>query len=207
MPLGHQLAGGIQPTNWIETAGPMGAIIGLLIGAMLMMIIAFSYGFLIKKFPVSGGEFAYAFISLGRTHVFICGWFLTLGYICIVALNASAFALMIKFVFPSIVETMPMYTIAGWDVYFIEILIASSVLILFTYLNIKGTGLSGGIQFLFCLIMIAGVLLLTFFVGTSPETGYQNMQPLFNPESTAFASILAIVAIAPWAFVGVDNVP
>ena len=44
-----------------------------------------------------------AFISLGRTHAFISGWFLTLGYICIVALNASALALMFKYVFPSII--------------------------------------------------------------------------------------------------------
>src|SRR5690625_6998341 len=88
----------------MSTAGPMGLIIGFGIGALLMMLIAVSYGFMIKNFPVSGGEFAYAFVSLGRTHAFIAGWFLTLGYICIVALNASAFALMIKFVFPAFVQ-------------------------------------------------------------------------------------------------------
>src|SRR5699024_12701791 len=77
----------VQPTTWMSEAGPLGVIIGFGIGALLMMLIAVSYGFLIKSFHVSGGECAYPFVSLGRTHAFICGWFLTLGYICIVALN------------------------------------------------------------------------------------------------------------------------
>src|SRR5690625_3886235 len=135
------------------SAGSIGVIIGFSIGALLMMLIAVSYGFLIKSFPVSGGEFAYAYISLGRTHAFISGWFLSLGYICIVALNASAFALMFKYVFPSFIENFQMYQLAGWDVYFMEVIIATVALIVFAYLNIRGTGLTGGTQFVFCMVM------------------------------------------------------
>src|SRR5699024_4501556 len=167
------------------TAGPAGVIIGFSIGALLMMLIAVSYGFLIRSFPVSGGEFAYAYLSLGRTHAFISGWFLTLGYICIVALNASALALMFKFVFPSFVENMQMYEIAGWDVYFTEVIIASVALFVFAYLNIRGTGLTGSIQFIFCVVMLAAVVLLTVLVGTSPAGTLENVKPFFNPEITS----------------------
>src|SRR5699024_11682522 len=118
----------VQPTIWMEEAGPIGVIIGFSIGALLMMLIAVSYGILIKNFPVSGGEFAYAFLSLGRTHAFICGWFLTLGYICIVALNDSAFALMFKFVFPKLIENLHLYQLAVWDIYGMELIIASATL-------------------------------------------------------------------------------
>ncbi|WP_174614892.1 APC family permease [Virgibacillus ihumii] len=197
----------VQPTTWMEGSGPLGVIIGFCIGALLMMLIAVSYGFLIKSFPVSGGEFAYAFISLGRTHAFICGWFLTLGYICIVALNASAFSLMFKFVFPPLIENMHLYQVAGWDVYFTEILIASVTLAVFGYFNIKGTGLSGQMQFVFCSIMVIGVIAITFMVGIQPGAGLDNVAPLFPTETTAFAAIISIVAIAPWAYVGFDNVP
>ncbi|MRG85049.1 APC family permease [Salinibacillus xinjiangensis] len=197
----------VQPTTWMSSAGPLGVIIGFIIGALLMMLIAVSYGFLIRNFPVSGGEFAYAFISLGRTHAFICGWFLTLGYICIVALNASAFALMFKFVFPELVQNFKMYNLAGWDVYFGEVMIATAALTIFGYLNIKGTGLSGRMQFIFCSIMLIGVIVLTFMVGASPTSGLENVEPLFNPDISMFAAIISIVAIAPWAYVGFDNVP
>lgn len=197
----------VQPVNWMETAGPLGVIIGFSIGAVLMMIIAVSYGFLIQSFPVSGGEFAYAYISLGRTHAFIAGWFLTLGYICIVALNASAFALMFKFVFPSIIENLHLYTIAGWDVYGMEIIIASIALAFFGYLNVKGTGLSGQIQFIFVLVMVGTVMLLTFWIGSQPSAGLEIVHPLFPENKTTFSAIIMIVAIAPWAFVGFDAVP
>ncbi|WP_449355075.1 APC family permease [Virgibacillus natechei] len=197
----------VQPTTWMSTAGPLGVIIGFGIGALLMMIIAVSYGFLVKSFPVSGGEFAYAYVSLGRTHAFISGWFLTLGYICIVALNASAFALMLKFVFPAVIENLPLYQIAGWDVYGMEIIAASVALGIFGYFNTRGTGLSGRMQFIFVSIMILGIVALTFMVGSQPGAGLSNIEPLFTTDKTAIAAIISIVAIAPWAFVGFDNVP
>ena len=197
----------VQPVNWMETAGPMGAMLGFLIGAALMMVIAVSYGFLIKTFPVSGGEFAYTFVSLGRTHAFISGWFLTLGYICIVALNASALALMFKYVFPAILENLYMYQVAGWDVYFVEIIIATAALSLFGYFNVKGSSFSGRMQFVFCIVMVSAVIAIFLMTGAQPEAGFSNVQPSFPTETTALAAILSIVAIAPWAFVGFDNVP
>jgi len=197
----------VQPVNWMETAGPMGAMIGFAIGALLMMVIAVSYGFLIKSFPVSGGEFAYTFVSLGRTHAFISGWFLTLGYICIVALNASALALMFKYVFPSVLENLYMYQIAGWDVYGMEIIIATVALAVFGYFNVRGGSFSGGLQFLFCIIMVAGVVAIFLMVGVHPDASLSNTQPNFPTGTTSIAAILSIVAIAPWAFVGFDNVP
>lgn len=135
----------ILPTEWMGMAGPIGAIIGLMIGALLMMIIAISYGVLIEKHPVSGGEFAYAYLGFGRDHAFICGWFLTLGYICIVALNASALALAGKFLLPSITNTVFLYEINGWQVYLGEVIIATLALIIFAFLNIKGASLSGSL--------------------------------------------------------------
>lgn len=197
----------VQPINWMSTAGPLGVIIGFSIGALLMMLIAVSYGFLIRSFPVSGGEFAYAFISLGRTHAFISGWFLTLGYICIVALNASALALMIKYVFPQVIENLHLYTIAGWEVYGMEIIIASVGLFVFGYLNIRGTGLTGRMQFVFAILMVIGVVALTLLVGIQPGAGLSNVQPMFPAHTTAFAAIISIVAISPWAYVGFDAVP
>ncbi|WP_088052266.1 APC family permease [Virgibacillus dakarensis] len=197
----------VQPTVWMKDGGPLGVVIGFLIGAALMMLIAVSYGFLIKSFPVSGGEFAYAFVSLGRTHAFICGWFLTLGYICIVALNASAFALMFKFIFPKLIKNLHLYQVAGWDVYGMEVIIASLVLIVFGYLNIRGTGLTGRMQFIFCVIMLAGVLAITLLIGGNPGTSLADIKPYFPSNTSTFAAIISIVAIAPWAYVGFDNVP
>lgn len=197
----------VQPSVWMGDAGPLGAIIGFGIGALLMMVIAVSYGFLIKHFPVSGGEFAYAFLGFNRNHAYVAGWFLVLGYMCIVALNASALALMIRYIFPGLAEQGHMYSLAGWDVYFVEVLVASAALILFAYMNIRGATLSGKLQFIFVIFMILGVLIMGIGAIFSPATSFANLQPAFNPEISAWSSIILIVAIAPWAFVGFDNVP
>ena len=97
----------VLPADWIKMAGPMGAILGLGIGALLMIIIGVSYGFLIKIFPVTGGGVTYSYLGFGRYHAFFCGWFLTLGYMSIVALNASALALLAKFIIPEVATFWP----------------------------------------------------------------------------------------------------
>ncbi|WP_226580646.1 APC family permease [Halobacillus litoralis] len=197
----------VLPTDWIGQAGPIGVVIGLLLGAALMMIIGVSYGFLIEKFPVTGGEFAYAYIGFGRQFAFIAGWFLTLGYICIVALNASALALLAKFLFPDLVRTGNMYTVAGYDVSIIQIAIASLALVLFALLNIRGASFSGQTQFIFSLILIAGIALLGIGALFADGPSLTNITPAFTPDQTALASILTILAIAPFAYVGFDNIP
>lgn len=197
----------VQPTDWIATAGPLGAILGFLIGGMLMILIAVSYGLLIKTFPVSGGEFAYSYASFGRRHAFVCGWFLTLGYICIVALNASALALLSRYVLPQVGKWVLLYEVAGWKVYLGEVLVASAALLLFAALNIRGSTLSGRLQFIFCVIMLLGVAAILISVLLHPGARVSNVHPLFPSGTPPVAAVLAIVAIAPWAYVGFDNVP
>ncbi|WP_408011428.1 APC family permease [Pseudalkalibacillus sp. A8] len=197
----------VLPVDWLTKAGPFGAIIGFSVGALLMIVIAVSYGILINRFPVSGGEFAYAYLGFGRKHAYIGGWFLALGYICIVALNASALALLGKFVLPGIVKQGLMYNIAGWDVYFGEVSIASIALLLFAYLNIRGASISGKAQFVCCVLLVLGVLLIAGSMFLHPSVSFSNLQPSFKPGVSAWSAIIAIVAIAPWAYVGFDNVP
>ena len=86
----------ILPGDWIKQSGPI-ASIGIVIGALLMILIAVSYGALVERFPVSGGAFAFSYLSFGRYMSFFSSWFLTFGYVCVVALNATAFSLLIKF--------------------------------------------------------------------------------------------------------------
>lgn len=197
----------VLPTDWIATAGPLGAILGFLIGGLLMIVIAVSYGFLIRSFPVSGGEFAYAHVGFGRKHAFLCGWFLTLGYTCIVALNASALALLSRYVIPQVAERGLLYEVAGWKVYLGEVLIASAALVIFAALNIRGASVSGRLQYIFCLVMLAGVALILIGVLLHPGGQLSNAAPAFALDVPPWTAVLAIVAIAPWAYVGFDNVP
>ena len=59
----------------IKQSGPIAASIGIVIGALLMILIAVSYGALVEKFPVSGGAFAFSYLSFGRYVSFFSSWF------------------------------------------------------------------------------------------------------------------------------------
>lgn len=197
----------ILPGDWIGQSGPISAAIGIVIGALLMILIAVSYGALVERFPVSGGAFAFSFLGFGRYVSFFSSWFLTFGYICVVALNATAFSLLIKFLLPDILETGKLYTIAGWDVYITEILIASLLLIVFMFIAIKGASVSGSLQFYFCVAMVITIVLLFFGSFFGNNFSFENLQPLTNEKEGWFTSIIMIVAVAPWAYVGFDNIP
>src|SRR5699024_5161488 len=143
----------ILPGDWLASSGTLGATLGITIGGLLMLIIAVAYGALSATIPASGGELAFKNVEFGKYFGFIASWFLVLGYICIVALNASAFSLLFKFVLPDVLEVGYLYTIAGWDVYIMEVILSTAVLVIFAYISSKGSGLSGNLQFLFCLFM------------------------------------------------------
>ncbi|MEB7039128.1 APC family permease [Staphylococcus gallinarum] len=197
----------ILPGDWIAKSGPMSSAIGLVIGALLMILIAVSYGALVERFPVSGGAFAFSFLGFGRYVSFFSSWFLTFGYICVVALNATAFSLLIKFLLPDVLKTGKLYTVAGWDVYITEIIIASLLLIVFMFIAIVGASVSGSLQYYFCVAMVITILLLFFGSFFGSNFSLENLQPLTNEHSGWLTSIVAIVAVAPWAYVGFDNIP
>lgn len=171
-----------------------------------MIVVGVSYGFLARVFPVSGGAFAYTLIALGRRHAFVCR-FMTLGYVSIVALNASALGVLARHIVPEVAEFGYLYTIAGWDVHFWRVAIATVGLVFFAFLNVRGGGNSARLQFYMCLLMIASMLIVFFGVLFSDQGQISNMEPLFATDKAPIAGVLAIVAIAPWAFIGFDNIP
>ena len=81
----------VMPGNsFLPSAGPIGTVIGLFLAAVMAWVIAQSYGYLIRKYPVEGGEFEYTTQEFGNRHAFICGWLLILEYITFIQINSTA---------------------------------------------------------------------------------------------------------------------
>ncbi|GBF34437.1 amino acid permease family protein [Desulfocucumis palustris] len=197
----------VLPGSWLPKAGPMGAAIAFVLGAAFMLVIAYNYGFMIKNFPVAGGEFAYAYEAFGRNHAFVCGWFLTLGYLCLIPSNGSALAVLGRYVAPGFFTHGYMYSIAGWDVYLGEILLASAGILIFGILNYRGVQAVGSIQIVMSALLCGSVLLITAGSFLSPESSFSNLEPLFAPGKSILASVAVVLAIAPFLFVGFDTIP
>lgn len=194
-------------TSFLPKAGPIGSIIGLMLGACIICIISISYGYMIRKFPLSGGEFVYADAAFGKKHAFVCGWFIVLAYWSLIPLNSTALAMISRYILPgSPLQVGYLYTIAGWDVYLGEVALAYAFIIGLGIVNIKGIKSAGWFQTLVAVALFGSVLfVLVGVLLTKPDFG--NLQPHFLEGQTKFTSILAIVAFTPYCFVGFDCIP
>lgn len=198
----------VMPGNtFLGKAGPLGTVIAMGIAAVVMIIIAFNYNFMINMYPVAGGEFTYTQMAFGRKHAFVCSWFLGLSYLAIVPLNGTALALIGRNLLNNIFQFGFHYSVAGYDIYLGEILLAVAALILFAVLSIRGVKFTGVFQTGLVFALVGGVLIITIAAILSPEASFTNLSPAFYPDDTKIGGILAVVAVAPWAFVGFDTIP
>ncbi|NLZ28079.1 MAG: APC family permease [Firmicutes bacterium] len=198
----------VLPGNlFLPTAGPLGTAVGMTVGALITILIASNYGYMVRKLPVAGGAFAYTYKCFGRVHAFICGWFLVLTYLSIVSLNATTLGLIGRYMIPGIFQKGYLYSIAGWEVYAGEIAIACIALIFFAYANNRGVEIAGFMQIIMVVALLGSVIVLTAAAFISPQAPFRNLLPGFPTGSVPLTGILAIVAIAPWAYIGFDCIP
>lgn len=198
----------VMPGNtFLGKAGPLGTAIAMGIAALIMIVIAYNYNYMINKYPVAGGEFAYTQQAFGKTHAYVCSWFLGLSYLAIVPLNATALALIGRNLLNNIFQIGFHYSIAGYDIYLGEILLAIAALVLFAFLSIRGVKFTGTFQTALVFALVLGVLAITIAACVSPHASFSNLSPGFYPGKYSFVGVFAVIAVAPWAFVGFDTIP
>ena len=203
--------------KFLPNSGVAGTAIAIAIGAIIMIVISISYAYMIKKHPKAGGEFIFAKQCFGRIPAYICGWFLIAAYLSNVPLNSTALGLVVDGLAPNALRGVHLYTIADNPIYLGEVLLSCGVLILFAVINMLGTKKAGIVQTILAVLLGSTVLVLVIAAIASPLTNWENIGSIWgyfklpdNPKvgSTGImSSILATLAIAPWAFVGFETIP
>ena len=203
----------VMPGNtFLGKAGPLGTAIAMGIATLIMIVIAFNYNYMINKFPVAGGEFTYTNNAFGINHAFICSWFLGLSYLCIVPLNGTALALIGRNLMNNFFQIGFHYTVAGYDIYLGEIILAIVALTGIAVLSIKGVKFAGIFQTILVFALVGGVTIVAIAALVSDKASFANLSPAFyengkTGSAGALGGVLAVVAVAPWAFVGFDTIP
>lgn len=193
--------------TFLLKAGPAGTAIAIGLSALIMVIIAMNYSFMIQRCPVTGGAFVYTRAEFGETHAFVCSWFLSLSYLAIVPLNGTAIALIGRVLFPDLLQFGPSYTVAGYHIYLGEVLVGAAVLILFAILSIRGVRFAGLFENGLVIALVVGILVLSGAAVLQGPPAFANLKPAFSPDTSPLAGILSIVAVAPWAFAGFETIP
>lgn len=212
--------------KFLFNSGVAGTAIAMVLGALVMVLIAFSYAYMVPKYPKAGGEFTFTKACFGKQAAFVCGWFLIAAYLTNVPMNSTAIGLIVDGIDgkADILKWGFSYTIADFEVHLGEIILASAILILFGVLNILGVKKAAFIQTILTTLLVVSVFSLFITGLISPEASLSNTKPIwgFDLEATKevgyqaehavknsgiAGSILATFAIAPWAFVGFDTIP
>ena len=190
---------------FLPKAGPLGTAVGMLFGAGLIIVIALSYGYMIRKFPVSGGEFVYTKEAIGKRNAFVCGWGMILAYWSLIPLNATALAMISRYLFPGIIQQGLLYQIAGWDVYAGEVLLASAFIIIMALINMKGIKQAAWMQTAISFSLVGCIFIVSFLILGWAD--WSNLDPGFPDGRRWWKGVFSIVAMAPWAFIGFDCIP
>ena len=217
--------------KFLSNSGVAGTAIAMVLGALVMIIIAFSYAYMVPKFPKAGGEFTFTKNCFGKNAAFLCGWFLVVAYLTNVPMNSTAIGLIVDGLdgASDILKFGFHYSIAGFDIYMGEMLLATAILILMGYLNIIGVQKAAIVQTILSSLLVICVFTLFVAALVSSKAKGINMEPIWGFDKSAamaanatmadiniyahkgtagiLSAILATFAIAPWAYVGFDAIP
>ena len=217
--------------KFLPNSGVAGTAIAMVLGALVMIIIAASYAYMVPKHPKAGGEFTFAKACFGKGAAYLCGWFLVAAYLTNVPMNSTAIGLIVDGIDGNadILKFGFHYSIAGFEIYMGEMILAMAILLLFGYLNILGVQKAGFIQTILSGLLIVSVVTLCVSGLLSAKSSGLNLDPLWGFDKSAaiaakatteninefahvgnqgvISAILATFAIAPWAYVGFDAIP
>jgi amino acid transporter len=191
----------ILSAEWIQKGGTIGAILGFVIGGVLVLFVGLTYAELTVAMPTCGGELVFSMRAFGKFWSFICTWAIILGYVGVVAFEACAFPTVLQYIAPGFVKGY-MYTVAGWDVYATWVaagVILSIVITVVNYLGIKPAAVFNTI--LTVIIMTVAIALIA---GSAVSGDMETAQPFFE---SGIKGILSVAVMTPFMFVGFDVIP
>ena len=118
----------VTSSSYLSVAGPLGSIIGLLIGFAMMLMMANHYHFLANRYPGTGGLYNYVKNIFGYDRAFLIAWFMFLIYSSIFWANATSIPLFARYFLQGIFKKGYLYTIFGYEVYLVEALVTLAVM-------------------------------------------------------------------------------
>lgn len=191
--------------DWFERGGPGGAMLGFLIGGMLLVPIGAVYGRLIRLVPDAAGEIAYMEGIFSRSLSFAAGWTMVLAYLIVCPWEAVAIGKILARLFPAL-DTWPLYSIAGKTIFAPHLLVGSALTLAVAAVNHRGIKGSGRLQNLTTFGLL-GIIVL-FSTASLARGSSVNLAPAFPRPGLAgqLLSILLVLQIVPYFMTGFESV-
>ena len=197
----------VMPWNdFLPKAGPLGTLLGIFIGGLIMTIVAWNFHYMINRQPGFGGTYAYAAEAFGHDHGFLCGVFLAFAYLAIVWLDVMAFVGVAHYTLGDAFCFGFRYTIEKSNIYLGDILLSIAAIAVTSAICCRRR-LSGVVQTVMAVVLAAGILICFASAAISHHGGLESICPAFSPSrGSGLLQTLSILAIAPWLFVGFESI-
>ena len=151
--------GSLVVTNnaYLAQAGPLGSVIGMVIGAIVMLLISRNYSYLMNAYPDSGGAYTYSKEVFGHDHGFLVAWFLALTYLAILWANATSLPLFARYFLGDFFHFQKLYTIFGYEVYLGEVLLTVAAITVFSLFMCRFKNAVSKLMIIMALIFTTGI--------------------------------------------------
>ena len=191
--------------DWLERGGPGGAMLGFLLGGVLLLSVALTYGRLVRQIPDAGGEIAYAEGVFPRSVSFAAAWTMVLAYAIVCPWEAVAIGNLLARVFPWI-NSFPLYALAGKTIFAPRLAAGLVLTTAIAAVNLRGIRPSGLFQDVATFGLLAIFALFTILGFARGDAS--NWQPLFARPGAAGAwlSILLVLQVVPYFMTGFESV-
>ncbi len=190
----------------IAGAGPIGAVIAFVVGAVAMIPIALCYAEISGALPYAGGEIVYAFEIFGVGLAYVAGLCLAFIYIINCVFFAVSVGWLVNKLIPGI-EGAVLYSLLGEQLRCGDVVIGVVGTVLIAVAHFRGAKTAVQLQdwatyallIATCIFVIAG-----FMTGD-----LRNLRPWVVPANWAWGAggVLGVLAMTPYFFGGFNTIP
>ena len=185
----------------LRRGGPLGAMLGFTLGALILLPIGYVYGQLVKEIPDAAGEAAYVARFFPPGVSFATGWMMFLSYFLTCPFEALAAGRISGYLFPSL-NTHELYRLGGYPVYLPHMVLGLTITVVLTWLNYQGIQASARLSKTTTFTFLT--LVLIFALAGARHGSVSNFYPLFS--HTPLLSILLVWQVVPWLVSGFESV-
>ena len=187
--------------DWLRRGGPLGAIVGFLIGGVVILPVGYVYGRLVMTRPDAAGEIAYTADVFPRVASFATGWMMLLSYVIVPAWEAVAIGKIAAYIFPKL-DSYPLYRVGEHAIFLPHLVLGALLIGLVAVVNHRGIRLSATFQSVTTLSLL--LLFVVFGSAGLAHGSIHNFKPLFN--HSPLIAILLVLQIVPYFMSGFDSI-
>ena len=205
------VAWAVASNTWVTSSGgAIPAMLGFLIGSIILILISFCYAEMTTAMPVAGGAVVYSYRAFGTFPSFISGWVLALAYVIMIPWESIQIGQVLSTIFPKLKEGAVLYTLAGADIYLNGLIVGFILSIVIVVINWVGADVAAKFQTSLGVILIfcALIVIVACFLKGNPE----NLTPVYENvnsgnHNSIFGGILTMIVLVPWYMSGFDTIP